>query len=94
MNNRTRDHDEYVGKYMPSELDDCISLERYIYIGGSPLETLVRGGCADARGLATRGMVRPPMMARGKTLNKYMRHPGGPIMVWAKPHIGGGPRAQ
>jgi hypothetical protein len=38
---------------MLTELDDCIVLWRYIYIGGSPPETLGRGGCADALGLTT-----------------------------------------
>jgi hypothetical protein len=27
---------EYVGKYMPPKLDDCIALRRYIYIGQPP----------------------------------------------------------
>jgi hypothetical protein len=46
---------------MPLELHECIALWRYIYIGGSPPETLGRGGCVDDLSLT----VRRPRASRG-----------------------------
>jgi hypothetical protein len=43
---------------MSPELDNCITLWRYIYIGDRPLKTLGRGDYTDAHGLTAKGDTR------------------------------------
>jgi hypothetical protein len=78
---------------MSLKLDDCIVLGRYIYIGGTPhgnssSRGLRRSSWSDRQG----GRSYRQGRREGETINKHQRRPGGSLMGWAKPHIGGGLR--
>jgi hypothetical protein len=68
-----------VGRYISSELDDCIMLMEVHIYRDIPTETLGRRSCAETVDITARD---------------HKRHPEGSLMGWIKPHGGGNPGSQ